>query len=223
MKFDVPKNANAVARSVESREWLGKASRVVIAERSYATDIDDAWDALTSADRIPRWFLPIAGDLRLGGRYQLQGNAGGTIERCEPPHLLQVTWEFAGGTSWVIVTLERESADSTRLRLEHIAHEDAQFLGFWDQFGPGAVGVGWDLSLLGFGAHVESGLTVDHKEAEQWTTSDNGKAMVIASSESWAAASRAFGTPEKAAREAGDRTTAFYTGAPAFEAGSASD
>lgn len=37
------------------------------------------WDACTDPERIPRWFLPISGDLRLNGRYQLEGNAGGAI------------------------------------------------------------------------------------------------------------------------------------------------
>ncbi|MDT9600709.1 SRPBCC family protein [Sphingosinicella rhizophila] len=222
MNFDVSRHANAVTRSVTNGEWNGKSARIVVAERDYATDIEDAWDALTSAERIPRWFLPVSGDLRLGGRYQLQGNAGGTIERCEPPRLLQATWEFAGGMSWVIVTLSAESEDSTRLRLEHIAHEDEQFLAFWDQFGPGAVGVGWDLTLLGFAGHVESGMVVDHKEAEKWLTSDNGKALVVQSSEGWAGASIAFGTEASAARQAADRTTAFYTGAGGA-AGEASD
>ena len=58
---------------------------MVVASRSYDTDIDDLWEAITNAERIPRWFLPITGELRLGGRYQLQGNAGGTITACEPP------------------------------------------------------------------------------------------------------------------------------------------
>ena len=31
--------------------------------------IDDVWDACTNPERIPRWFLPVSGDLRLGGRY----------------------------------------------------------------------------------------------------------------------------------------------------------
>ena len=43
------------------------------------------WDACTDPERIGRWFLPVSGDLRLGGRYQLEGNAGGEILRCEPP------------------------------------------------------------------------------------------------------------------------------------------
>ncbi|WP_308168107.1 hypothetical protein [Nonomuraea sp. NEAU-A123] len=43
------------------------------------------WDACTSAEHIPRWFLPIEGDLRAGGCYRLEGNAGGEVLACEPP------------------------------------------------------------------------------------------------------------------------------------------
>ena len=212
MQFDVARQIGAVVREVASREHDGKTARVVIASRSYATSIEDAWDALTSAERIPRWFLPITGELRLGGRYQLQGNAGGTITECEPPRHLAVSWEFGGGTSWVVVRLSEEGAESTRLELEHIAHEDEEFLKFWDQFGPGAVGVGWDLSLLGFGRHVETGETIGHEAAEAWALSDEGKHYVRSTSEAWREASTTFGTDPQAAREAADRTTAFYTG-----------
>ena len=76
MHFDVARHVGAVTRKVEAREHDGRPAHAVIATRTYPTDIDDAWDALTSAERIPRWFMPIEGDLRLGGRYQLQGNAG---------------------------------------------------------------------------------------------------------------------------------------------------
>lgn len=214
MHFDVASNVGAVTRAVVDRDHEGKPARVVLASRSYATGIDDAWDALTSAERIPRWFLPIEGDLKLGGRYQLKGNAGGTIMECEPPRRLALSWEFAGGTSWVFVTLTEEGPDSTRLELEHVAHKDEEFVKFWDQFGPGAVGVGWDLTLLGFGAHVEQGFAVDHEEAEAWALSENGKDYATQSSDRWCAASVALGTEPGQARAAADRTTAFYTGAP---------
>jgi hypothetical protein len=39
----------------------------------YPASQSDLWDAVTNADRIPRWFLPVSGDLRLGGHYQLEG------------------------------------------------------------------------------------------------------------------------------------------------------
>ena len=93
--IDVDQVVGAVTRKVSSREHEGKLARVVVATRTYDTSADDLWDALTSAERLPRWFLPVSGDLRLGGRYQLEGNAGGTITRCEPPRSLALTWRTA--------------------------------------------------------------------------------------------------------------------------------
>src|SRR6185295_15930565 len=130
----------------ENREHEGKRARVVVAARAYDTDTDDLWNALTSRERIPRWFLPIEGELRLGGRYQLQGNAGGTITRCDPPSALDLTWEFGGAASWVQVRLEPDGR-RTRFVLEHIAHRDGIGADHWKKFGPGAVGIGWDLAL----------------------------------------------------------------------------
>lgn len=206
------KQAGAVERKVVSREWEGKPARAVVAARSYPTAIDDLWDAITNPERISRWFMPVSGDLRLGGRYQLEGNAGGTINRCEPPKLLAVTWEFGGGVGWVNVMLGAEGDRSTRLTLEHIGHEDEAYLGFWDQFGPGAVGVGWDLGLTGLFKHVESPGEPLPRE-EDLLTSPEGRALAAVLSEGWRAASVAFGTSETAASESADRTTAFYTGA----------
>ena len=151
--MDLGRVIGAVTREVTDREYEGKPAKVVVAKRTYDTTPDDLWDALTNAERIPRWFLPVSGDLRLGGRYQLKGNAGGTITQCEPPKALGVTWEFGGQTSWVNVRLTARAAERTELELEHMAHVPDEF---WDQYGPGAVGVGWDLALMGLGEHVEN-------------------------------------------------------------------
>jgi len=210
--------AGVVERKVASVEWEGQPARAVVAVRRYPTAVDDLWQAITDAERIPRWFMPISGDLRLGGRYQLEGNAGGTITRCEPPRALGVTWEFGGGMSWVNVTLDAESGDSTRLTLEHIAREDEAGLAFWAQFGPGAVGVGWDLGLLGLAKHVESGGEPLPREEDFLLTPD-GRAFAGISSEGWGTADAAFGTGEQAAREAAARTYGFYTGQAADTAG----
>jgi uncharacterized protein YndB with AHSA1/START domain len=91
VKHDVLRYIGAVTREVQSRDHDGRPARVVVATCAYDTTIDDVWDAITSAERIPRWFLPISGDLRLGGRYQLQVNAGGQITGCESPRSLEVT------------------------------------------------------------------------------------------------------------------------------------
>jgi hypothetical protein len=39
--------------------------------------------------------MPISGDLRVGGRYRLEGNASGTIERWDPPRSFAATWSAA--------------------------------------------------------------------------------------------------------------------------------
>jgi uncharacterized protein YndB with AHSA1/START domain len=201
-----------VERKVASLEWQGKPARVVVAVRRYPTSVEDLWNAITDPERIARWFMPISGDLRLGGRYQLQGKAGGLIDRCEPPRILAVTWEFNGGMSWVNSTLAADGEGQAGLTLEHIAHEDEGSQAFWDQYGPGAVGVGWDLGLMGLARHLETGGDPLPRE-EEFLLTPNGRTFAAISSDGWRAASVAFGTDTAAAKAAADRTTAFYTGA----------
>lgn len=202
----------AELRRVEHREHLGKPAIVAIAMRSYDTSVDDLWDAITTPARLARWFLPVEGDLRIGGRYQLKGNAGGTIERCERPDALDLTWEFGGGTSWVRLRLAPDGRRA-RLTLEHIAHEDGIGKEHLEKFGPGAVGIGWDLGLHGLSLHVaEPQKTLDPAAFEAWTLSSEGKAAVRASGEAWGEAHAASGEDAAEARAKAERTIAFYTG-----------
>src|SRR3546814_9965370 len=67
--------------------------------------------------------------------------------------------------------------DSTRLTLRHSAPLDDKSEEFWDRFGPGAVGVGWDLSLMGLGWHIETGESNERFAEETWALSDEGKAF----------------------------------------------
>lgn len=200
-------------RQVENREHLGKPAIVAIATRSYDTTVDDLWDALTTPQRLTRWFLPVEGELALGGRYQLQGNAGGTITRCDPPEAFDVTWEFAGATSWVQVRLARDG-QRARFTLEHIAHRDAIGKEHLEKFGPGAVGVGWDLALRGLARHLAAGgAAVDRAAAMAWMQSAEGKAFMRRCGEAWGAAHAASGEDPEVARARAERTIAFYTGA----------
>ena len=209
MTVDPIQSVNAITREVRSVERDGKPAKVVVASRTYDTTPADLWDAITNAERIPRWFMPISGDLRLGGRYQLQGNAGGTITTCEPPRHLGVTWEYGGQVSWVEVRLSPRGK-GTLLELEHIAHPPEEF---WDKFGPGAVGVGWDLGLHGLAIHIGTGRAVLPSEGMEWLGSSEGKQFVATSSEGWGKAAAADGADVDEASAAAGRTTAFYTGA----------
>jgi uncharacterized protein YndB with AHSA1/START domain len=181
----------------------------VTLSRLYDTSAEDLWDALTSKERIPRWFLPVEGELRPGGKYQLKGNAGGTITACTPPRHFATTWEFGGGTSWIDVTVTAEHGQA-RVTLEHTAIIEDH----WNQFGPGAVGIGWDLALAGLELYVATNKSVDHETAEAWMGSPNGKAFVTGSGELWRAAHVASGVDPPSAKERSDRTIAFYRGEP---------
>ena len=149
--IDVKHQISEVRREVGSRVLEAGEARVVTLSQAYEGSLGDVWDACTNPERIARWFLPVSGDLRLGGRYQLEGNAGGTIERCDPPRSFAATWEFGGQKSWIEVSLSEQPDGRIRLELEHVAHVTAEL---WAQFGPGAVGVGWDMTLLGLARHL---------------------------------------------------------------------
>jgi uncharacterized protein YndB with AHSA1/START domain len=195
-------------RRCENREHLGKAAVVVVAVRSYDTTVDDLWDAITTPERLARWFLPVRGDLKLGGRYQLEGNAGGTITRCDRPTAFDVTWEFMGGTSWLNVRLSPEGTRA-RLTLEHIAHADGIGEAHLQQFGPGFVGIGWDLGLHGLERHLlDPAASVDRAAAAAWMASDEGKAFLRASGRAWGEAHAASGEDPAEARAKGERTVA---------------
>ena len=213
MKIDIARLVGAVSRGMATRDHRGKPARVVVASRDYDTTVEDLWDALTNPERIPRWFLPVSGDLRLGGRYQLEGNASGEITKCEPPRHLDVTWEFGGDTSWVEVELEANASGRATLRLEHVSHipEDDKF---WNQYGPGATGVGWEQALWGLELHLQKeGTAIRPEEAEAWLATDDGKFYIAKSSEAWGQAAISFGMAASIARAAAQETTKFYTGA----------
>ena len=46
-------------RRVENREHLGQAALAAVLIRSYDTTVDDLWDAITTPERLARWFLPV--------------------------------------------------------------------------------------------------------------------------------------------------------------------
>lgn len=202
-------SVGSVRRELGRREHKGRRVHALVAARVCGVDRADLWEALTDADRIPKWFLPISGDLRPGGSYQLEGNAGGEVLACEPPGRFALTWRMHGDVSWVTVTLSELSEGRTEVRLEHLAAFPEEF---WAEFGPGAVGIGWDQALFGLDQHFAPNPTVVPETAEAWIASDEGRDFTRRSSAAWCEASIALGTDEAAARAAADRVTAFYTG-----------
>jgi uncharacterized protein YndB with AHSA1/START domain len=205
--IDVTHQIDATGRRVGSRVLEAGEARVVTVSQIYDTDIDDLWDACTSVERIPRWLAPISGDLRLHGRYQLEGNAGGEILTCDPPRTFTATWEYGDEVTWIELRLTAEGPEQTRFELEHVAHVDDER---WAEFGPGAVGVGWDMSLLGLSLHLATGAAAVPDPAA-WMASEEGQQFMTQSSERWYVANVEGGATAADARAAADRTTAAYT------------
>ena len=208
--IDIVREIEATQREVGSGRLGDSDARAVQLTRTYDAPIDDVWDALTNPDRIGRWFLPISGDYRIGGRYQFEGNAGGKIVSCDRPERLKVTWEMgdpSGPASEVEVRLTR-AGEGTTLRLEHTAIVPAEF---WDQYGPGAVGVGWDGGMLGLSLHLRGESIAD---PIAWQISQEGLDFSTRCSVAWGAANAASGADQTVVATGVANTTAFYTSVP---------
>jgi uncharacterized protein YndB with AHSA1/START domain len=204
-------STDTTLRQLGTVERDGREARVATLSQTYPTTPDDLWDAVTTAERIARWFAPVTGDLRVGGRFQVEDNAAGTVRTCDAPREFTATWEYGGEVSWLAVRVRAEGEGEARLELEHTAVVADEW---WDQFGPGATGVGWDLGLHGLSLHLANPDAEQPLDENAWVTSEEGRAFVTGSSEAWARASVAAGTPAEVATAAALRTTAFYTGAP---------
>ncbi|MGK3942605.1 SRPBCC family protein [Streptomyces caeruleatus] len=204
---------NRMHRRVGTRQVEAGEARTVLLRRTYDAEIADVWDAVTSRERIARWFLPVSGELKVGGRYQLEGNAGGEILECVEPERLRVSWLYGPdpGFSEVEVRLTPEEGERTVLELEHAAVVPDEF---WDQFGPGAVGVGWDLGLYGLALHLAGG-GLSKEEAATWHTTPEGSAFITGSGKGWGEAYAASGADRETAARTAAATIAFYTGTEA--------
>ncbi len=207
MLNDIERHLGAVERRVVSLERDGAPARAVTLSRIYETTVDDLWDAVTNKERLPRWFAPVAGDLHIGGHYQVENNADGKIVQCEPPHMFSLTWKSGGDVSWVDVKLKAESQKVTRLTVTHTAKVSPH----WERFGPGAVGIGWELGLLGLALYLVDA-EADKLDEEAFLASAEGKSFVRGSSKKWGEAAISGGEDPKKSLASASRTAAFYTG-----------
>lgn len=213
---DVQHQIGAVTRALRTEQSEAGALSVQSLQQTYPAPLEDVWSAVTDLERLPRWFAPVTGEPRVGGRYQVEGNAGGEVLECEDPSEgaagFRVTWEFGGAVSWLVVRLRTEG-EGTLLELEHSTLVDDEPSEFWETFGPGATGVGWDGALLGLALHL--GATAGRLspfEAEAWAGTQEGRDFYRASADAWAKADVTSGTAEEIAGRRADATFAFFTG-----------
>lgn len=209
--MDFSKAFGATFREVVSGERDGSPTHIVRASRTYPTTPDDLWSAMTEKERVQRWFAPVSGDLKPGGRFSINGNADGDITVCEPPTAFALTWEFGGTMSWVRVTIEKIE-DGALLTLEHELPTDKKSEAHWDQYGPGATGVGWDWAMLGLDGHLSSDGQSQLDAGAAWAEGPQGKATLRTWAEAWGEAHIKAGVPTQIAWDMAERNAAFYTG-----------
>ncbi len=209
--MDFNKALGATFREVENGERNGRATHIVRAIQTYPTTPNDLWSALTDKERICRWFAEVSGDLELGGRFSIKGNADGEIIVCDPPKLLATTWEFGGAVSWVTIKI-KNAKDGAHLTLEHELPTDEQSESHWEKYGPGATGVGWELALLGLGMHQSNPGQSLLEAAADWAEGPQGKAKMRNWADAWGSAHIRAGSPAQSSKDAAERTAKFYTG-----------
>jgi uncharacterized protein YndB with AHSA1/START domain len=184
----------------------GRPGYAAVARRTYDASPEELWAAVTSSVQLEQWFLPVSGDLREGGTFQLEGNAGGTVLECARPRRLRLTWVFGEApANEVTVTLTPAGGGRTTLELEHAAPVSGEAV-------PGfvlAVGVGWDPALVALGQHLGSQLP----DKKWWLESEDAKRFMWESVRTWAGvlSRRRIASPELVAKVA-EETAAFYTG-----------
>ena len=208
---DFGKAIGADTREVGKGEREGHPTHVVRVKRTYSTTQADLWSAVTEKQRLKRWFGEVSGEFRLGGRFSIEGNADGEIKVCEPPSTLCLTWEFAGNTSWVTVTMEN-AEEGTLLTLEHELPTDRESDAHWDEYGPGATGVGWELAMLGMDGYLHSDGRSVIEAGQVWAEGEAGKDRLRSWAKAWGEAHMQDGARRQVAMETAQRTAKFYTG-----------
>jgi uncharacterized protein YndB with AHSA1/START domain len=197
MIFDIAEQIGAITREVEQRHSEAGEIVTVTLERRYPAEAADVWQAITDPERVRRWFLPLTGDLRRGGNFQLEGNAGGDILTCEPPRQLLVT--FGGESSIVEVQLSRDH-DQTLLTLTHSV--PLELAG--STAGALYVGPGWDGALLGMALYLTGQVSSDPVAA---ANSPEVQDFNVKSIQQWVGAVEASGTADAEAIAAAEQVS----------------
>ncbi|MGB7447890.1 MAG: SRPBCC domain-containing protein [Ornithinimicrobium sp.] len=182
--IDLVEQINTTHRSLGDLDVADGPGRSVLLRRNYAFPVEALWDACTDPARLSRWMGPVSGNLRPGGSFQVEGNAGGEILLCEEPRLLRVTWVLGEGMATEVeVRLSSGNDGSSELELEHTTPA-AVLDELVRSYGPGGtigIGTGWDIALLGLSLLLD-GVEFD---PTAWEDSPEVKAYAVGCCTAW--------------------------------------
>jgi uncharacterized protein YndB with AHSA1/START domain len=139
-------------------------ARVAVFTRTYETTVEDLWDACTSPERLRRWYVPVTGELRLGGTIQQVNMGSGTILVCDAPHLLKLS--LGDGADEIELRLSAGPADGTAtLELQHATTLDSHEIGGQMYDAIFCMGGGYYPRLLALDLHLRGTLPHDYDSA----------------------------------------------------------
>lgn len=159
-------------------------ARVAVFERTYDAPIDDVWDACTNPDRLRRWWVPVTGDLRVGGTFEQAMMGSGEIVRCEPPHAL--TLSLGRGADEIELRLSANGHDRTILELQHATTIDEHEIGGQVYDAIFCMGGGYYPRFVALDRHLRGDLPDDydtltfHENAEVRPVIERGSAAMAA-------------------------------------------
>jgi uncharacterized protein YndB with AHSA1/START domain len=145
-----------VRRAIQAGE-----ARVAVFNRTYETTIEDLWDACTNPERLRRWYVPVAGDFRVGGTFTQVHMGSGTIVACEAPSHHKLT--LGGGVDEIELRLSPGAEPgTTELELQHATTLDAHEIGGTMYDAIFCMGGGYYPRLLALDRHLRGTLPVDY-------------------------------------------------------------
>lgn len=92
-------------------------ARVAVMKRTYDATVEDVWSACTDPERLARWYVPVTGDLRVGGTFEQQNMGSGEIVACEAPSHLRLS--LGGGADEIELWLREVGDGMTELEIQH--------------------------------------------------------------------------------------------------------
>ncbi len=105
------------------RMWPSGERFGITFQRTHTAEPADVWAAITDDAALATWFAPVGGDLRPGGRYEIDfghDTQAGEIRTCDAPTTLALTWDHPDEpASLVTVRVEPALGGGTTLILEH--------------------------------------------------------------------------------------------------------
>jgi uncharacterized protein YndB with AHSA1/START domain len=136
-------------------------ARVAVFTRTYETTLEDLWDACTNPERLRRWYVPVTGDLRVGGTFAQVHMGSGTVLACDAPHLLKVS--LGGGADEIELRLTPGAdAGTTTLELQHATTLDSHEIGGQVYDAIFCMGGGYYPRLLALDLHLRGTLPDDY-------------------------------------------------------------